>query len=382
MTNHPPERTRYPYTTDPVTTDGRDIDIAIASLEGEGAQQKARDIDRHLRRVTPDPWNEVPQTSANDPTYYDRPMLKQSVWGIDIPLYYFCGGAAGAALTLGAAIQFVSPRGEHPLRHVSAVCHWTGIIGSSLGAVFLIHDLGRPSRFLYMMRVFRPSSPMNMGVWILSGAAPAAIVTGLLVKRHGVLGLIGEITGYIAGVFGAALSGYTGVLVANSAVPIWQAARHWLPVLFVASSAASAASVIDVVACEACESGMTRIFGTVGRLGELAAAHMVEQAASAVPRVGEPLRSGGSAMLWKAARNLTAASFAASLLPFKRRKVGMLAGVLGIAGSLCLRLAVHYMTNVSSRDARASFHQQRANQLEDVHSGDMQSLRRDLHDHA
>jgi len=223
---------------------------------------------------------------------------------------------------------------------------------------------------------------MNMGVWILSGAAPAAIITGLLVKRRGLLGLIGEITGYVAGVFGAGLAGYTGVLVANSAVPIWQAARRWMPVMFVASSAASAASVIDVVACQACESGMTRIFGTVGRLGELAAAHMVERAASAVPRVGEPLRSGGPSLLWKAARNLTAASFAASLLPFKRRKVGMLAGVLGIAGSLCLRLAVHYMTNVSARDPRASFHQQRADRLENVHAGDMQRLRRDLHDHA
>ena len=359
MNNHPPERTRYPHTNDPVTTNGRDIDIAVASLEGEGAQQTARDIDRHLRRIAPDPWSEVPQTLENDPTYYERPMLKQSVWSIDIPLYYFLGGAAGAALTLGAAIQLVSPRGEHPLRRISAICHWTGIVGSSAGALFLVHDLGRPSRFLYMMRVFRPTSPMNVGVWILSGAAPAAIVTGLLVTRRGLLGLIGEISGYVAGVFGAALAGYTGVLVANSAVPIWQEARRWLPVLFVASSAASAASVIDVVACEACESSITRLFGTAGRLAELAAAHMVERTASAIPKVGEPLQRGKPALLWKVARNLTAASFAVSLLPFRRRKVAMAAGLLGVAGSFCLRMAVHYMSNVSSRDPRASFHQQR-----------------------
>lgn len=360
MTNHPPERTRYPGTGDPVTTDGRDIDIAVASLEGEGAQQKARDIDRHLRRISPNPWGEVPQTVEADPTYYDRPMLKQSVWSIDIPLYYFLGGTAGAAMTLGAAIQLVSPRGEHPLRRISAICHWTGIIGSTAGAVFLVHDLGRPSRFLYMMRVFRPTSPMNVGVWILAGAAPAAIATGLLVKRGGLLGQLGEFTGYVAGMFGAALAGYTGVLVSNSAVPIWQAARRWLPVLFVASSAASAASVIDIVACEACDSGITRAFGTAGRAVELAASLMVEQAASVVPKVAEPLQHGGPAILWKAARNLTTASLIVSLLPGRRRKMAVVAGVLGVAGSFCLRMAVHYMSNVSARDPRASFYQQRA----------------------
>ncbi len=115
-------------------------------------------------------------------------MLKQSVWSIDIPIYYFLGGTAGAALTLGAAIQLVSPRGRHPLRRLSAICHWIGIAGSTAGAAFLIHDLGRPSRFLYMMRVFRPASPMNMGVWILAGAAPTAIATGLLVNRRGLWG--------------------------------------------------------------------------------------------------------------------------------------------------------------------------------------------------
>ena len=126
----------------------------------------------------------VPEITDTDTTYYDRPMLKQPVWSIHIPIYYFLGGTAGAALTLGAAIQLVSPRGRHPLQRLSAICHWTGIIGSTAGAEFLIHDLGRPSRFLYMMRVFRPTSPMNMGVWILSGAAPTAIATGLRVNGH------------------------------------------------------------------------------------------------------------------------------------------------------------------------------------------------------
>jgi formate-dependent nitrite reductase membrane component NrfD len=357
-TNH--NWVRFPCTIDPVPTDGRDVDTAIGTLEGEGAQQQARHDDRHLARIAPSPWDQVPRIDGQDTTYYDRPMLKQSVWSIDIPIYYFLGGTAGAAMTMGAAIQLVSPRGKHPLRRISAICHWTGIIGSTLGAAFLVHDLGRPMRFIYMMRVFRPTSPMNMGSWILAGAAPASIITGLLATRRGILGAVGETTGYVAGIFGAALAGYTGVLVSNSVTPVWQAASRWMPVMFLSSSAAAAASVIDVIAPDNRTHAATRIFGTAGRIGEIAGAKLVERAAAPVPKVAEPLRRGRSGVLWKMASGLTAASLALSLVPGRHRKLRVAAGVLGMAGSFCLRFAVHYATSASARDPRAAFHQQRA----------------------
>ena len=339
------------------TYDGRDVDTTLATLDGEAAQQEVKRDDRHLASIAPSPWQSVPGIAGPDSTYYDRPMLKQSVWSIDIPIYYFLGGTAGAAMTMGAAIQLLSPRGTHPLRQISAICHWTGILGSTAGAAFLIHDLGRPGRFLYMMRVFRPTSPMNIGAWILGGAAPTAILTGLLINRRGLAGAIGEAAGYLSGIFGAALAGYTGVLVSNSAIPIWQQSRRWVPPMFVASSAASAASVIDLLSSDKRARSVTRAFGTAGRIAEIAATKQVERAASAIPKVGEPLHRGGSALLWKIATALTTASLGASFV--RGRKPRIAAGLLGIAGSLCLRFAVHYATNASARDPRAAFHQQR-----------------------
>lgn len=353
------ERVRYPDSIDPVRTDGRDVDTGVATLHGEGAQQNTRGEDAHLKQIAPSPWECVPDVDGSDATYYNRPMLKRSVWSVDIPIYYFLGGTAGAALTLGAAIQLVSPRGHHPLRRLSAICHWTGIIGSTAGAAFLVHDLGRPSRFLYMMRVFRPTSPMNMGVWILGGAAPTAITTGLLINRRGRAGRAGEVTGYFSGIFGAALAGYTGVLVCNSAIPIWQEARRWVPPMFIASSSAAAASVIDIISDDPCARPITAIFGTAGRAAEIAMARMVERTASAIPKVGEPLHRGGTGFLWKSASALTLASLVLSLASGGKRERRILAGVLGLAGSLCLRFAVHYATNASASEPRASFHQQR-----------------------
>lgn len=343
-----------------MNNDGRNVDAGVGILEGEAAQQQVTESDEHLREIAPSPWDRVPRITGRDTTYYDRPMLKQSVWSIDIPIYYFLGGTAGAALTLGAAIQLVSPHGRHPLRRLSGICHWTGIIGSTAGAAFLIHDLGRSSRFLYMMRVFRPTSPMNMGTWILAGAAPTAITTGLLVNRRGVLGDIGEVAGYLSGIFGAALAGYTGVLVSNTAVPLWQQARRWVPVMFVASSAASAASVLDIMVGDKASRTITRIFGTAGRVAEIAAAEEVERSVSAVPTVAEPLHRGSTSVLWKLATGLTAASLGLSLLPGRSRARSVATGILGVAGSLCLRFAVHYLTNASARNPRAAFHQQRS----------------------
>jgi hypothetical protein len=102
------------------------------------------------------------------------------------------------------------------------------------------------------------------------------------------------------------------------------------------------------------------VYGTAGRVVELAAAQMVERAASRVPKVGEPLHSGGSGLLWKTAAGLTAASLGLSLIPGRHRKLRVAAGVLGMAGSFCLRFAVHYASRASARDPRAAFHQQRA----------------------
>lgn len=291
-----------------------------------------------------------------DPTYYNQPLLKEPVWEIDIPVYYFLGGAAGAALALGAAAQLA---GDEKLQEFGQRCHWIGVIGSSVGGGLLIHDLGRPSRFLNMLRVFRPTSPMNVGAWILSGAAPLAITAGLFSNRQGLLGKVGSAAGYGSGLFGLGLAGYTGVLVGNTAIPVYQATRNWMPVLFLASATASAASILDLMFEDRQSARITFVYGTAGRLAELAAGFAVEQAANDVPRVGRPLQQGLSGALWKSAKILTAASLVVAMIPGESRSRRKWAGALGALGSLALRLAVHYAGAASAKDPRASFHSQR-----------------------
>jgi formate-dependent nitrite reductase membrane component NrfD len=346
---------RYKDSVDPVTTDGRNIDRKTAILSGEAGGQRARASDKHLDGIA-QTWTALPEPDSADPTYYDRPLLKEPVWAIDIPLYYYVGGVTGASLALGAATQLNPSEG---LNGLARRCHWVGLIGASISAGFLVHDLGRPSRFLNMLRVFRPTSPMNMGAWILSGVPPTAFGALLFTGRSRPANGIGRAFGYASGLFGLGLATYTGVLVANSVIPLWQETRHVLPVLFGASAMAGAGSLFDMIGTSPEEGRTVATFGNIGKAAELAFSILLETHVSSVPRVAEPLKKGASGAMWRAAAFLTASSLVVSLLPRTSRKKRFLSGLLGSLGSLCMRCGIHYAGVASSRDARASFHSQR-----------------------
>ena len=332
--------------------DGRGIDERLGSLLGEGSHQLVSRRQSASEAV----WSNIPSASGESATYFDRPILKAPVWEIDIPAYYYLGGAAGASMALAAAAQLEG--GEEISRFVRR-CHWIGIIGSSAGAVLLVHDLGRPERFVNMLRVFRPTSPMNVGAWILAGAAPLAIAAGFFTRQSGQFKWLGETAGYAAGLFGLGLAGYTGVLVGNTAIPAWKEARPCLPVLFLSSAAASTASLLEMFPNGARTSQLILIFGTAARTAELVSARWMEKRTSRVQTAGEPLREGVSGALWKTAAVLTAASLVIPLAGRKSGKLRQCAGVLGTLGAIALRFAVHFAGSASAANPRATFDLQR-----------------------
>lgn len=342
--------TRYPQSVEPIRTDGRDIDTRTAVLSGEAANQVASGSTSKDLASKAQTWTRIPEPVPEDPTYYDRPMLQASVWTWAIPTYYYVGGLAGSALVLAAALQLKNAR-EH--KKLIRRCHIIAVAGTMLSGALLIYDLGRPMRFLNMLRVFRPTSVMNMGAWILSGSG--AMASGALLLERTPLG--GPI-GVLAGILGLGLATYTGVLASVTAVPLWFASRRVLPLLFGASALTSLGSFFDLIY----DTPATRTLGNLGRAGELAASVAMERQASEVEYVGRPLKRGFSGFLWRTAAVLTASSLAVSLLPKSKASKGsrIAAGVLGTAGSLILRFAVEHAGNMSARDPRSTIRMQRS----------------------
>ena len=169
-------------------------------------------------------------------SYHELPLLKPPVWTWEVPAYFFVGGAAGAAAVLGAAAQ-VAGANEKLVRDA----RWIAAIGAAVSAPLLVADLGRPERFLNMLRVFKPQSPMSVGAWTLvvfgAGSTAAVFAPGKSLR---------DIAAGVAAASGLVMSTYTGVLIGATAIPIWKEHVNVLPVHFGASALASAVALLEL----------------------------------------------------------------------------------------------------------------------------------------
>jgi formate-dependent nitrite reductase membrane component NrfD len=222
-----------------------------------------------------------------------------------------------------------------------------------------------------MLRVFRPTSPMNMGTWILSGfgALSGVAAASSLVPVPRPLRAAGDAAAIGAGILGLPLVGYTGVLLANTAVPVWQGTRRSLPVLFAFSGAASAGALLELFPPAGPGAAVARRLGAVSTAAELVFSIATEAEAALVPRVARPLRRGPSGALFRAGQILAAASlgtalqaprgFGRALRRGRKRRLHAASGVLGLLGTLAIRFGIVAAGRASARDPLATFRQQR-----------------------
>lgn len=276
-------------------------------------------------------------------SYYGRPVIKQPTWKTpDIPMYFFLGGLAGASAVLaeGAAVSGL-PRLER-------IARLTAAGGAAAGTVALVHDLGRPARFLNMLRVLRPTSPLSVGSFIL---APFGTLSGIAAASHltGRLPRIGRIAGVGAAALGPPLATYTAGLIADTAVPAWHEGHRELPFVF-GGSGAAAAGGLAMIFTPLDQAGPARRTALAGAVLELAATETMQRH---MGMVGEPYRQGRSGRLMKLARELTVAAAGATLLLGSRsRAVSVLAGAASVAGSVVTRFGVFEAGLASARDPK------------------------------
>jgi hypothetical protein len=287
---------------------------------------------------------------AQPRSYYGMPIIKEPTWTWEIPWYLFVGGMAGASapLALGASL-----RGNRPLaRSASAVA----LGGAAVSPLLLVSDLGRPERFLNMLRVFKPTSPMNMGSWILSSFGPAAVL-GAARELTGLLPGAGRAGQWAGAVLGPALATYTGVLLADTAVPVWHDARRELPFVFAGSAIASAGAACAVLTPPR-SAGPARRMAAAGLALEVAASELMERRLG--DPVGEPYQKGTAARLGRLGRALGLAGAGVLAGPGRRDRVVALGGAaLVLAGSAALRWSVFKAGFQSARDPRYTVEPQR-----------------------
>jgi hypothetical protein len=275
-------------------------------------------------------------------SYYGRQILKTPTWkSPDVPLYLFLGGLGGASAVLaeGAALT-----GRPALERVARVM---AASSAALGTVALVHDLGRPERFLSMLRVFKPTSPLSVGSFILgpfaslSAAAAASHVTGGVPR-------LGRLAGVGAAALGPPLATYTAALLANTAVPAWHDAHRELPFVF-GGSALAAAGGLGMLVTPADESGPALAMAVGGAVLETAATELMTRR---LGMVAEPYQRGRSGRLMKAQRRLTEAGLVLAALGVRSPLARRVAGAVLVVDSLVTRFGVFEAGKESARDPK------------------------------
>jgi formate-dependent nitrite reductase membrane component NrfD len=275
-------------------------------------------------------------------SYYGQPVIKEPTWTWEIPCYFFTGGLSGASSVLSLSAKLFGNE------ELSRKALYIGAVGDAISPLLLISDLGRPERFHHMLRVFKVTSPMNVGSWVLlvnGGASNTAAVLELL----GILKPIKLLAEFVAALFGPPLATYTGVLVADTAIPVWHNARQELPWIFGASAAASAGAAACLLVHPR-EGGPARRLAVAGVIAEGALMQAMELR---LGKVGEVYRRGEAGKLAWAAKGLATAGAALLATKGKRsRTAAVTGGALVCAGEVCLRWSVFKAGFQSARDPK------------------------------
>ena len=298
----------------------------------------------------------VSDTRHAPTSYYGRPVLKQPVWTWEIPLYFISGGVSGASAGLACAAGVA---GNATLAKRAQLAAFGSI---AVSPALLISDLGRPERFLNMLRVFKPSSPMSVGSWLL-----AANATGTTIATFGMLtGKAPRLTrasGAAAAGLGMPLTTYTAVLIANTAVPLWHEARHELPFVFGGSSAAGAGALATLITPHE-HAGPARRLAAIGTVIEGAASQVMERR---LGHLAEPLRSGQGGRLASVAKILaTSGAVFTGVAGARSPRAARGGAAMVLAGEILERWSVFRAGFQSAADPAYTVGPQRARQDSDA----------------
>ncbi len=298
------------------------------------------------------PANSPMPVASTEAGYYGQPLLKEPQWTPLVPLYFFVGGATGSLGVIGALADLLG--GDEELARKA---RWMATAGTGVSTALLIADLGKPSRFLNMLRVFKPQSAMSVGSWVLTGfgaSTAAASFADLLDADAGTNGFASFLraagrAGCI--LFGMPLHNYTGVLIGASVIPAWNNRIRSLPREFGMSGLQSAVSLLELTG--ELDNHALNVLGMVSAAFESwEGIDLLRTQARAL----RPAKHGLSGLLVQLAGILSGpaplALRVASMFARDRHRLRRLAALFGIAGSLLMRYGWVLAGTESSRDWR------------------------------
>ncbi len=303
-----------------------------------------------------------PSDTPNHPAYYNQPVIRSGHWGWQIILYFWVGGIAGAGYVIGVMANRFGNQEDVILARWG---RYVGFAGAVISPILLIWDLGKPRRFLNMLRIIKFRSPMSIGTYGLIGFSGFAGISAFFqvmedfrlnvpvvnIARTFYYRLL-EPFGTLLGLF---MAGYTGVLISNTAVPLWARNYKTNSPVFLSSAFATGSALLSLIV--AVTGGGSR--KTSEKLAKIQLGATASEAALLVyelDHLGDylrrPLTQGKS-------RNLFYSSIATGILfptlmgTTRSRRLQIVKAILTLIGGLLFRSAVIRGGHESAKDPRA-----------------------------
>jgi formate-dependent nitrite reductase membrane component NrfD len=313
------------------------------------------------------------QSADLQPSYYDVPMLQAPVWeGLTIGGYFFLGGLSGGAYLISRMAGLFGGREYRDLARAGST---VALLAALPCAPLLIADLGDPKRFHHMLRVFKPTSPMNVGTWVVSGysaAAAAAVVRESVRSARGeprtpgakaadkTLAVITDAAGIPLALV---MMCYTGVLLSGTATPVWTG-NKWLAPLFSASAMSNGSGAISLALqfmkrrrWLRRESPAERALEKIDTAAHIAEIAFLVQYLTSLGRLNRPLTSGKhSGYMIASAAGLLASEMLkyAPLHGRKKRWAKIASACLGIGSGFALKYGILQAGTPSANDPQAN----------------------------
>ncbi|GAC1432243.1 MAG: polysulfide reductase NrfD [Chloroflexota bacterium] len=293
--------------------------------------------------------------------YRDVPILQAPTWGHEVAAYFFFGGISAGSAVIGSLAALVPGR---DLRVLARTAHYVSLAALLPCPPLLIDDLGRPERFHHMLRIFKPSSPMNLRAWALTAHGGMATLTvGRMLAAEGKVPAIGPLVKLMpeqalaaaALPSALALGGYTGVLLGTTSVPVWYTSPL-LGALFMASSLSTGAAAVTLaLAATDRETGRTHAaLATAELVMGLTELSVLGGYVATSGSAARPLQQGRNGVLMGMAVGCLALATvvqAADHAASKRRRVlSLVSAGATIVGGACLRWAVVQAGRASALD--------------------------------
>ena len=304
--------------------------------------------------------------------YYDLPVIHGPHWKWLVIWYFYFGGISGASAVIAAFWRLYGGATSATLARTATYVSFAALLPCP---VLLILDLGRPARFFHMLRAFRVTSPMSVGTWGLTTFGAISTLTTCVqllddrstrrrerpnrVRRAAGMGLA-----VLAGLSGFFVAGYTGVVLAATAVPLWSKRPALLGPLFLSSAMTSGAAAISAVAwiSQCKESGAHEQLRALETLSTVTEASLLVTWIMALGSTAKPIAEGhlgavarhgavGAGM----ALPLTIGALSPYLPQRLRRPAAVLSAALTLAGVFAVRYAVVMGGRQSADDPSATF---------------------------